>query len=263
MRGDWSMKKFHKRQLFLGGLVAALCCVLYLTGVYHFYQAEEASVSQKPLPIYSVEIPEKKAALGINCAWDDKDIGIILETLRKKNVKATFFLVGSFCRHYPQAVKQIADEGHELASHSNTHPDMAKLSREEILKQLWDSQEAIHNACGQTVHLFRSPSGSYNDLVVKTVRNEGWEIVQWDNDTLDWKGCEAPALIENGTKNLRNGSILLLHAGAKHPAEALPGLIDAIRSKGYELDTIGNLLLPEPYFCDHTGRQYKAGSRTN
>lgn len=69
MRGDWSMKKFHKRQLFLGGLVAALCCVLYLTGVYHFYQAEEASVSQKPLPIYSVEIRTMESVYGPRFIW--------------------------------------------------------------------------------------------------------------------------------------------------------------------------------------------------
>lgn len=80
-----------------------------------------------------------------------------------------------------------------------------------------------------------------------------------NSDTLDWKGGEAPELIANGMKKLQNGSILLLHAGAKHTAEALPGLIDAARGKGYEFDCVGGLIFPPPYEIDHTGRQSKTG----
>lgn len=238
----------------------ATALVLGIAGLGHMRRSTAAAATARKLPIYSVDLPEKKVALGINCAWDDSDLDSILQTLRDKNVKATFFLVGSFCRHYPEAVRRIADAGHELGSHSNTHPDMTKLDRNEIIKQLDDSRNAIKQACGKEVTLFRPPSGAYNDLVVETARELGWEVIQWDCDTLDWKGGTAPELVVNGTSKVQNGSIILLHAGAKHTAEALPQLIDTVRRQGYDFDCVGNLVLTKPYEIDHAGRQHKIAS---
>lgn len=239
------------------GLTLLLVALFTVGAVGWLHPAVQTAATTRKLPIYSVDTPEQRVSLGINCAWDDSGLDEILQTLRDKNVKATFFLVGSFCRHYPEAVEKIAAAGHELASHSNTHPDMAKLTREEIKKQLDDSRSAIEQACGQRVSLFRPPSGSYNDLVVRTARELGWEVVQWDNDTLDWKGVSAADFVANGTKKLQNGSIILLHAGAKHTAEALPLLIDTVEQKGYAFCAVGDLILPAPYTIDHTGRQSK------
>lgn len=247
----------------MGKKRVTICLTLLMTalltvgtvGMGMLHPAVKTAVTARKLPIYSVDTPEAKVALGINCAWDDSDLNDILQTLSDKNVKVTFFLVGSFCRHYPQAVQKISAAGHELGSHSNTHPDMTKLTREEIQKQLDDSRSVIEQACGERVTLFRPPSGAYNDLVVGTARELGWEVIQWDNDTLDWKGVPAADLVANGAKKLQNGSIILLHAGAKHTAEALPALIDAVEEKGYTFCPVGDLILPAPYTIDHTGRQ--------
>lgn len=258
MKGGDRMKNRKKgaRLIALAAVVGLVCGMGF--GVPR--PAVETAAAQRQLPVYSVDTPKKAVALGFNCAWDDKDLDAILKTLDDKQVKASFFLVGSFCRQCPGAVRKIAGAGHELASHSNTHPDMTKLTREQIAGQLADSQAAIEKAGGGTVRLFRAPSGAYNDLVVRTARELGWEIVQWDNDTLDWKGGEAPELVANGTKRLQNGSIILLHAGARHTAEALPQLIDAVRAAGYDFAPVGELLLPPPYAIDHTGRQHPAGT---
>lgn len=246
--------KKHASLFIVFAAAAGLACGLL--GIGGPRLAVQTAVSQRQLPIYSVDTPQKTVALGINCAWDDQDMDTILQTLCDKQVKATFFLVGSFCRQCPEAVRKIAQAGHELASHSNTHPDMTKLTREQIAGQLSDSRAAIEQAGGGRVRLFRAPSGAYNDLVVGTARELGWEVVQWDNDTLDWKGGEAPELVANGTKRLQNGSIILLHAGAKHTAEALPALIDAVRGAGYEFSPVGDMLLEQPCEIDHTGRQH-------
>lgn len=139
----------------------------------------------RELPIYSVETSEKKVALGINCAWDDSDIDILLKLLDERKIKATFFIVGDWCDKYPQAVKKLADAGHELGSHSDTHPDMTKLSREQIVQQLTRSKQKIEAVSGKAIGLFRAPSGAYNDLVVTTARDLGWEVIQWSNDIFD------------------------------------------------------------------------------
>lgn len=144
-----------------------------------------AAAAERQLPIYSVETSEKAVALGINCAWDDSDIDEILALLDAGGTKATFFIVGDWCDKYPDAVARIADAGHELGSHSDTHPDMTTLSREQIERQLGESRRNIESASGKPVRLFRAPSGAYNNLTVTTARSLGWEVIQWSNDVND------------------------------------------------------------------------------
>ena len=90
----------------------------------------QTSSQEKELPIYNVQTDEKKVAFTMNCAWNADDIDKILETLQKNNVKITFFLVGEWVDKYPEAVKKIAEAGHEIGTHSNTHPHVNKLSSE-------------------------------------------------------------------------------------------------------------------------------------
>ena len=248
------MQNALRRVVWTIGIV----CLAWLILVGVAGRTIHTAVAKREVPIYAVETGEKVVALGINCAWDDKDIAPMLQTLAEKNAIATFFLVGNWCRQYPESAMQIAEAGHELGSHSNTHPDMTKLSREEVTQQLQDSRSVIEHTTGQSIRLFRSPSGAYNDTVVSTARALGWEVIQWDADTLDWKGGTAPELVANGMKNLQNGSILLLHAGAKHSAEALPLLIDEIYARGYRIVPVGEMIYPSPYTIDHTGRQKKS-----
>lgn len=254
-----------KRKMTMGmriSCVMAAFAILLVTYVASGAQESvPAAAAARQIPIYSVGTEESKVALGINCAWDDHDVDALLATLKEKDVKATFFLVGSFCRQFPEAVAKIAEAGHELASHSNTHPDMTKLDRDGIMQQLNDSRDAIAQITGEQVSLFRAPSGAYNNLVVQTARAQGWEVVQWDNDTLDWKGVSPDELVKNGTRHLQNGSILLLHSGAKYTSQALSELIDTIRAKGYSFESVGELVLPKPYTVDHTGRQFAASGK--
>lgn len=175
---------FTRKTLF--ALLVILIVVLILMGVAGNVMG--VSAAPRELPIYSVETPEKVLSLGINCAWDDSDIDEILKLLDERGVKATFFVVGTWADHYPDAVRRIAAAGHEVGSHSNTHPDMTKLGREEIAQQLDASGSKLEALTGQRPVLFRAPSGAYNNLVVSTARALGWEVIQWSNDSLDWKG---------------------------------------------------------------------------
>ena len=216
-----------------------------------------ASVRPRELPIYSVETSEKTAALGINCAWDDSDIDRLLGLLDARKIKATFFVVGDWCDRYPEAVGQIAEAGHELGSHSDTHPDMTRLSREEIVQQLTRSQEKLEAASGRKIQLFRPPSGAYNDLVVATARELGFEVIQWSNDSV---GCKTPPvgeMVERVCGRAQKGDIMLFHAGKANTPAALEQILDRLTAEGYRFVTVGELIYQPPYALDHTGRQRK------
>ena len=105
-----------------------------------------------------------------------------------KKYKNHLFLVGFWIDKYPERVKEIAERGHEVANHSTTHPEMSKLSRDQIITEIKTTQEKIEKLAGvRAVRLFRPPFGDYNDLLIQTCREIDFHVIQWDVDSLDWK----------------------------------------------------------------------------
>ena len=94
-----------------------------------------SSTNEKYLPIYKVQTEEKKVALTMNCAWNADDIDKILEVLEENNIKITFFMVGDWVEKYPDAVKKIYEAGHEIGTHSDTHPHVNHLSYQKNIEE--------------------------------------------------------------------------------------------------------------------------------
>ncbi len=214
-----------------------------------------AETKAKQLPIYSVETEKKQLALGINCAWDNSDIPLLLQTLKDADVKATFFIVGDWCEKFPESVKALAEAGHEIGNHSNHHPDMAKLTKEEIIKEINRASDRIEAVTGKRPELFRAPSGSYNNLVIETAKEQGYIPIQWNLDSRDWKGPSPEEMTKRIVSNVQNGSITLFHAGKENTDKALPEIIRQLKEKGYEFVPVGDLIYREHYTIDHTGQQ--------
>ncbi len=210
-------------------------------------------------PIYSVETENNAplVSMGINCAWENDDIPTILDTLDKYNVKATFFIVGDFCDRYPETVKEIYERGHEIGNHSDTHPDMPSLSKEEIIAEIENCSDKLKSVTGVKPTLFRCPSGAYNELVINTANELGYSCIQWDCDSLDWKSLPPDEMLERIMKNLNCGSIMLFHNGTEHTAEALGQIIESVQSKGYTFVKVSELIYYDNYTIDHAGRQHK------
>ncbi len=220
-------------------------------------RVEPVDSAMRKLPIYSVETDKNELALGINCAWGNEDIPKILETLDQENVKATFFILGQWCEKYPESVRMIAQHGHEIASHGYSHDDMTAMGREELASQVQRGMDVLYGLCGSTPKLIRPPSGAYNDLVIETIEGLGYCPIQWDVDSLDWKGLSAVQIVERVAPKCRKGSIILLHSGAEHSADALPELLSRIRERGFSFVPVGELIYQEGYTIDATGRQCK------
>ena len=215
--------------------------------------------SSRSLPIYSVQTEEKKVAISFDCAWGVDYTDTLLDILQKNDVRCTFFAVEFWVKKYPEYAKKIVESGHELGTHSRTHPYMSKLSKDEIVDELTTSREAIESLTGQKVTLFRPPYGDYNNLLIETCLEMGLYPIQWDVDSLDWKnlsGTEIAMRIINGAKN---GSIILCHNNGLHTAKALPLIFSTLKNRGYSFVPIGELIYKDGYYLDVNGRQHKNG----
>ncbi len=142
----------------------------------------------KLLPIYNVKTDEKKVSLTMNCAWNADDIDSILKTLQENKVKITFFMVGDWIEKFPEAVKKINNAGHEIASHSNTHPHVNNLSYEKNIEEIEKSNDKIEKITGKRTKIYRAPYGEYNNTVIKAAQDKGYYTIQWNLDTLDYTG---------------------------------------------------------------------------
>lgn len=209
----------------------------------------------KKLPIYCVDTPEKKIAISFDAAWGADRTEDLLKILKEHNVKTTFFLVGFWVDKYPDMVKRISDEGHEVANHSARHPKMSTLSKEQIIKELNSTSDKIEAIIGKPTTLLRPPFGDYNDRLIETSQELGYQVIQWDVDSLDYKDYGTQAIVDRVLKKVSNGSIVLFHNNATYTPEALPLILDELQKQGYQIVPISELIYKENYYIDHTGRQ--------
>ncbi len=211
--------------------------------------------TQNEIPIYSVETQDKKLALTFDAAWGDQYTDEILSILEKNNVKATFFLVGSWTDKYGDKVKKIKAMGHEIGNHSSTHPHFTQLDTQKIKDEIYGASEKIKNITGESTQLFRPPFGDYNSNVVRAVRETGHFCVQWDVDSLDWTNPGEEFIYERIMGSIGNGSIILFHNNAEQTPKVLDKLIKDIKKQEYGFVTVSELIYKDNFFIDHTGKQ--------
>jgi len=218
------------------------------------YELQTIPLLAREIPVYSVNRDDKAIALTIDAAWDADKTKTILEILDRYDVKATFFLCGVWVDAYPEMVKEIAARGHVIGNHSLTHPHMNRLSEAEIQNELTKLDDTIEQLTGKRCTLFRAPFGEYNDTVVKTVRSLGYEIVQWDVDSVDWKeGRSAETILNSVLKKLQSGSIILSHNNGYHIETYLPKLLETAIADGYHFVTVPELLPEGNHTIDNNG----------
>ncbi len=223
------------------------------------YELEVLAGRKHELPIYSVERSDKKIALTIDAAWEADKTDFILDTLDKYGIHATFFLCGFWADKYPDKVKEIAARGNEIGNHSSTHPHMSQLTAAEIRKELEKFDDTIEKLLGKRTTAFRCPYGEYNDTVITTARELGYEIWQWSIDTVDWKEERSPqTILESVIPKLEPGCVVLCHNNGYGIEQYLPPLIKAAQDQGYEFVTVSELKLDGDTIIDVNGRQKAA-----
>ncbi len=213
--------------------------------------------STRKVPIYSVATEEKQVAISFDAAWGaDKTEGI-LDILQEFGVGATFFLVGFWVDEHQELVKEIVDKGFEVGTHSNTHPDMVKLSKSTMKNELESSVEKIESVTGKDVKLFRAPFGSYNNNLLDTAQEMGLKTIQWDVDSLDWKGLSASEVTNRVVSKVKNGSIILMHNNADNVLDSLRLTLNRLKVSGFKVTSVSDLVFENDYTIDRNGVQRK------
>ena len=214
--------------------------------------------SNKKLPVYSVDNgDEKTIAISFDAAWGAKKKKKIVDLLKERNLKATFFLVGFWVDAYKEEVAYIADNGMEIGNHSKNHLHMNSLDAAKTKEEIEYVNQAVRNLTGVSPVVFRAPFGEYDDKLISCVEDLGMLPIQWDVDSLDWKGISGDAIVKRVVNKVKSGSIILCHNNSDHILDALPTILDELTQKGYKFVTVGELVYHDNYTIDAQGVQHK------
>jgi len=215
------------------------------------YRENVTSVfSGKLKPIYSTTVTTQAIGLTFDISWGEKTAEPILDTLKQEGIHATFFLSSPWAQKHQPLVQRMVADGHEIGSHGNRHIDLNTLSAGEIEHEITTSQQVLEQISGQKVRLIRAPNGAYDNKVISTANKLGYRVIQWSVDSLDWKRPGPSAVINNvlnGTRSrggAKAGDIILFHASDSAPdtIQALPTVIQSLKTKGHTLIPVGQLL---------------------
>ncbi len=249
------IKCFSIRPIKIFLTLLLVCVALFAMTSATNAQTVYFGYSERKVPIYSVQTSEKKVALTFDAAWGADKTSKIVEILKENNVGGTFFLVGFWSEKYQDKIKEIDSAGLDIGTHSNTHQKMSTLSPAEQESELSLSSSLISNVTGKTVRFFRPPYGDYNDQLLQSASNLNLQTIQWDVDSLDWKGLSANQILSRVKNGVKNGSIILFHNNSDHILEALPLVIELLKSNGFEMVNLSNLVYENNYKIDNNGVQ--------
>ena len=215
------------------------------------------NAANKRHPIYSVSTEENKLAISFDAAWGADKTSQIIALCNEYHVKATFFLVSFWAEKYPEKVLEIYNNGFEIGLHSNTHPDMTKLTKSQMQAELDANIQTIQNITGVKPKIFRPPYGYYNNELLSVCDSLGLTCVKWSVDSLDWKGLSASELSGRVIKNSKKGSIVLFHNNSDNILKGLQMVLEYYKSKEFKVVAVGDLVYYEDFTIDNLGTQIK------
>lgn len=236
-----------------------LVCVLTICAIGTYAQA---FAQKKMTPVYCVDRDDGYVSISFDAAWGADKTRKIMDVCDEYGIKATFFLVGFWIDKYPEMVAEIASRGFEIGTHSMTHPQMSKLTREKCREELSESCKKIFEITARPVTLFRPPFGDYNNQLLEVCNELNLYAIQWSVDSLDWKGLSAREIAERVQK-AESGDIILCHNNSDHIVEALPLIFEALKLKNLKFIPIGELIYTSDYTIDGTGKQIRNTASDN
>ncbi len=195
---------------------------------------------------YAGDPSQKTIYLTFDAGYENGYTPAILDTLKKHNVKAAFFVVGNYIETSPDLVKRMVAEGHIVGNHTYHHPDMSKISAMEDFKKEITSLEALYKeTTGQEMEKFyRPPQGKYSESNLKQAQELGYKTVFWSLAYVDWYVDQQPSKEEAFSKllpRIHPGAVVLLHSTSKTNAEILDELLCKWEAEGYTFGTLHDL----------------------
>src|SRR5947209_7808494 len=224
----------------VGPLLALLCAVTAWaqTAEPPTSGSPEARNSSPAAPRISfnyVHVDGPYIALTFDDGPQEKLTPKLLDLLAQHHIKATFFVIGQNAAEYPDILARAAHEGHEFGNHTWSHPNLAKMSDENVRRQLRQTDDAIKQGSGKRPTLMRPPYGNLSARQKQWIHQEfGYRIVLWDVDPLDWKRPGPMVVCNRIVRETRPGSIVLSHDIHPGTIEAMHDALDQLQAKGFK-----------------------------
>ena len=166
----------------------------------------------------------------------------LLDILDQYGAKATFFLIGSKVSGQASVVRSIQARGHQLGNHSWSHPELNKVSAEQLANEIDQTNNAIKQAVGTKPNIIRPPYGAFNRAVLEQFRQRGMSAVVWSVDTRDWADRNSEIVCSRAVAGARNGAVILMHDIHQTSVNAVPCILDSLKQQGYSFVTVQNLI---------------------
>ncbi len=195
------------------------------------------------VPIYRGNPEKRQIALMFNVAWGEEYLHSILATLKKYNVKATFFVDGKWASTHQSLLRSILNSGMELGNHGYQHHLFSGLSKMQMVSDISRTNAILHSAIGVNPVLFAPPAGDFNPLTVKVASSLGMKTILWTVDTIDWKRPQPEVIAMRVLIKKTPGALVLMHPTLP-TSQALPSIITNLQKEGYQLVTVSELLSP-------------------
>ena len=195
------------------------------------------------MPVFYVKKAATEACLTFDISWGDKTLPLVLSVLKEYQVPASFFLSGPWAKSHSDLVNNIVNDGHEVASHGDRHINLSQYPKDVVFDNINKAQQDLLSVVPRVAPYFRPPNGDYDDVVIDTAKELGFETVIWAVDSLDWKNPGPGYMLNRVLSKTFPGAIILCHASdsSKEIHLALPGIIKGLRSKGFKLVTLSQL----------------------
>jgi peptidoglycan-N-acetylglucosamine deacetylase len=202
-----------------------------------------APTPAKPATYAQVRVDQPYIAMTFDDGPSAENTPRLLEMLKQRNIKATFFLIGQNVAANPDLVRRILADGHEIGNHSWTHPQLSKLSDDRVTMEITKTQDAIKDASGFTPTLLRPPYGAITPRQREWVEDRfGLNVILWSVDPFDWKRPGASVITQRILSQVRPGAIILSHDIHKQTVDAMPATLDGLIAKGYKFATVSQLI---------------------
>ncbi len=199
---------------------------------------------KKAKPKIEKKKPSKNRKL-VAITFDDgpgKHTKKLLSILKQYKAKATFFLLGIEAQKYPELIKMIYNQGHEIGNHSYSHKNFATINKKEIIAQIRVTNDIIKSAVPKAkITSFRPPYGSYNKQILKIIEQEKLANILWSVDIKDWQNRFNKNICDQTITNTKPGAIILMHDIYQTSVEAVPCIMEKLVKQGYDFVTISEL----------------------
>lgn len=216
-----------------------LCGLLY---TFVLFQALGINFLHRQEAVETGKIPEEKPRIAIT--FDDgpsaKYTPQLLDGLKERNVKASFFVIGKMAEENPKLIQREKEEGHLIGNHTYNHIDISKISDEAAVSEIQKTNQVIEKVTKENVEYLRAPFGSWKKNLVGRMNVFP---VAWSVDPLDWTTENADEIVNKVVTEVKENDIILLHDCYQSSVDAALRIIDILQKEGYEFVTVDKLIL--------------------